>query len=224
MIPARSGSKRIPNKNIRPLLGKPAISYAIELAKKVELFDHIFVSTDSEEIAEVAVKLGAEVPFLRPEILSNDYATTLQVMGFTVDSLLPTIPNLDFACCIYPVTPLLEAKRVQEGFDLINSKDLDYVFAAAENNFNPKRSFQLNGQYPVAQFENNHEFSRTQDLDPFFSDAGQFYWGRTDAWQRRASILAGKSAVIRLRKWEVVDVDSEEDWDLAQILLSYRLK
>ncbi len=224
VIPARSGSKRIPNKNVKPLLNKPAISYAIELAKRVDLFDHIFVSTDSEEIAELSINLGAEVPFLRPETLSDDYATTLQVMGFTVESLLSTIPKFDFACCLYPVTPLLEARRVREGFDLISTKELDYVFAVAENNFNPSRSFQLNEQNQVVKFREKDEFTRTQDLAPFFNDAGQFYWGRTEAWKKQSNILGGKSAVIRLRKWEVVDVDSQEDWELAEMLLSYRLQ
>ena len=224
VIPARAGSRRIPNKNIKPLLGKPAISYAIELAKKVEVFDHIFVSTDSQEIASLAINLGAEVPGLRPEILSNDFATTLQVMGFTIDELLQTIPNLDFVCCIYPVTPLLEPKRILEGFELIKSRDLDYVFSVAENNFNPKRSFQIAEYDLVEKFEKNYEFSRTQDLIPYFNDAGQFYWGKSDAWRRRATILGGNSAVIKLGKWEVVDVDTQEDWDLMETLLSYRLK
>jgi pseudaminic acid cytidylyltransferase len=219
VIPARAGSKRIPNKNIFPLLNKPAIVYAIQTAIRSELFSEVFVSTDSPEIASVAQSFGATVGNLRQPELSDDHATTIEVISGFIESTLPPLGYPDFICCIYPVTPLLTAQRLQEGFNLLLQYPSEFIFAALPTNSSPERNFRVDKDLKtIGEQESNLE-ARTQDLEQYFQDAGQFYWGSTESWLNRKSILGADCRAVKLKKYEVIDVDEIEDMNLIEALM-----
>ena len=222
IIPARAGSKRIPNKNIKPIGGIPALSLAIRTAQESELFNQIYVSTDSPEIADLAKKCGALVPFLREPKLSDDHTSTVSVIGNFVALMDSEFKDIQNVCCIYPVTPLLKAKRLIEGYEHLVSRDLDYVFAAKSHESNILRSFELDLTSRPIMVSASNELTRSQDLTKLYHDAGQFYWGTKDAWANQAPILSGNSSVILLGKWEAIDVDSLEDWNIVEELLKLR--
>ncbi len=219
VIPARAGSKRIPNKNIFPLLNKPAIGYAIQTAIRSELFSEVFVSTDSPEIASVAQSFGATVRNLREPELSDDYATTIEVISGFIESTLRPLDYPDFICCIYPVTPLLTTQRLQEGFNLLLQYPSEFIFAALPTNSSPERNFRVDTDFKtIGRKESNLE-ARTQDLQQYFQDAGQFYWGSTESWLSRNSILGADCRAVKLKKYEVIDVDEIEDMNLIEALM-----
>jgi N-acylneuraminate cytidylyltransferase len=219
VIPARAGSKRIPNKNIFPLLDKPAISYAIQTAIRSELFSEVFVSTDSAEIASVAQSFGATVGNLREPELSDDHATTIEVISGFIKSTLQPLDDPDFICCIYPVTPLLTTQRLQEGFNLLLQHPSEFIFAALPTNSSPERNFRVDKDLKkIGEKESNLE-KRTQDLQQYFQDAGQFYWGSTESWLNRKSILGADCRAVKLKKYEVIDVDEIEDMNLIEALM-----
>jgi N-acylneuraminate cytidylyltransferase len=219
VIPARAGSKRIPNKNIFPLLNKPAIAYAIQTAIRSELFSEVFVSTDSPEIASVAQSFGATVGNLRQPELSDDHATTIEVISGFIESTLQPLGYPDFICCIYPVTPLLTAQRLQEGFNLLLQYPSEFIFAALPTNSSPERNFRVDKDLKtIGEQESNLE-ARTQDLEQYFQDAGQFYWGSKESWLNRKSILGADCRAVKLKKYEVIDVDEIEDMNLIEALM-----
>ena len=220
VIPARGGSKRIPRKNIKEFNGKPAISYAIKAAIESKVFSEVIVSTDDKEIAEYSISQGANIPWLRSEELSNDLATTLQVMQDAVLKL--DSDNLDNVCCIYPVTPLLRPKYISEGLRVLNSGDWNYVFSAIKNDSNPQRFFTLNSSNSVSMLLPEFELTRTQDLLQTFYDAGQFYWGKKSAWLEKRPIFDSLSTIIEMSKEDAVDIDTFSHWKLAEDLYSAR--
>ena len=222
IIPARAGSKRIPNKNIKHFAGVPALSLAIRTAQESGLFTHIYVSTDSPEIAGIATKCGALIPFLREANLSDDYAGTVSVIGDFVLRMESEFKNVENICCIYPVTPLLKPIRLIEGYKQLVSRDLDYVFAAKSEESSLLRSFELGLDYQPIMVSVSHELTRSQDIKKLYHDAGQFYWGTKSAWAKHAPILSGKSSVVLLGKWEAIDVDTLEDWNIVEELLTLR--
>ncbi len=219
VIPARGGSKRIPRKNIKPLGGKPAIAYPIELALKSGIFEKVIVSTDDPEIAEVSRFYGAETPFVRSAELSNDFTVTVDVIADAIQKLLSNDEKFDYVCCIYPVTPLLSTNRVKQAFKILESGMWDYVFPAIEFPSPIERGFKkrVTGQieFSHAEFVN----TRTQDLEKTFHDAGQFYFGKCQAWLEKRPILTGNSTFIELVKNETLDIDDLEDWFLVEKLL-----
>ena len=219
IIPARAGSKRIPDKNIFPILGKPAIAYAISTAFNSGLFSNIFVSTDSPEIARISESYGATVGRLRDSDLSGDHSTTIEVIsGFINSELKPqTYPN--YICCIYQVTPLLTPERLQEGFSSVIQNSGSFILAAVPAISHPYRSFQINNQLEPIFENSSYTETRTQDLGHYFQDAGQFYWASTSLWLSQESILGANCKAIRLNKYEVIDVDDIEDMKLVEILL-----
>jgi pseudaminic acid cytidylyltransferase len=219
IIPARAGSKRIPDKNIFPILNKPAISYAIQTALRSELFSEVYVSTDSPVIASVAQSFGATVGDLREPKLSDDHATTIEVISGYVESYLRPLEYPDFICCIYPVTPLLTTERLHEGFNLVLQHPSEFVFAALPTNSSPERSFQVDADLKTTLVQVNNADARTQDLHHYYQDAGQFYWGSTKSWIEKKSILGSKCRVVRLNKYEVIDVDDIEDMNLLETLM-----
>lgn len=222
IIPARAGSKRIPNKNIKLIGGVPALALAIKTAQESELFSDIYVSTDSPEIANIAKRSGAIVPYLRETDLSDDYASTVSVIGDFVLRMKTEFKHVENVCCIYPVTPLLKPQRLIEGYQHLTSQNVDYVFAAKGHETSLLRSFELNMDLQPVMVSVSHEFTRSQDLVKLFHDAGQFYWGTKAAWANQAPILSGKSSVILLGKWEAIDVDNLEDWNFVEELLTLR--
>ncbi len=219
VIPARAGSKRIPDKNIFPIMNKPAISYAIQTALKSELFSEVFVSTDSPVIASVAQSFGATVGNLRKPNLADDHATTIEVISGFVKSNLKPSKYPTFICCIYPVTPLLTIERLHEGFNLVLQHPSEFVFAALPTNSSPARSFRIGSGLKAILEQVNNSDTRTQDLHQYYQDAGQFYWGSTESWIKNKSILGTECRAVKLNKYEVIDVDDIEDITMLETLM-----
>jgi N-acylneuraminate cytidylyltransferase len=220
IIPARGGSKRIPRKNIKVFHGKPMIAYSIEAAKKSGCFDRIIVSTDDQEIADIALKYGAEVPFLRPADIANDYATTMDVMEHAIQFLAKQEINPEFICCIYATAPFILADDLCKGLEILNESKVEYVFSATSFPFPIQRAIKLTKQGDVKMFSEQYADTRSQDLIEAYHDAGQFYWGRTSAFIARKAIFAEHSKVVLLPRKRVQDIDTVEDWELAEALFS----
>jgi pseudaminic acid cytidylyltransferase len=221
IIPARGGSKRIPRKNIKEFGGKPMIAWAITTAKESGLFDHIIVSTDDEEIADIGRKWGAETPFIRPVELADDITPTVPVVAHAVKSCFANGWEVEYACCIYPCVPFLQVGDLVDAFDLAQKKDVSFVYPVTEYAPPIQRAMR---QLPSGQMQflsPEFELTRTQDLEKSYHDAGQFYWGKASAWlQHKRMHTDGLGMVIP--NWRVVDVDSMDDWKLAENIFKAR--
>jgi len=220
VIPARGGSKRIPHKNIKTFYGKPMIAWSIEIAKKSGLFDSVIVSTDDSDIADIAKKYGAEVPFVRPDILSNDYAGTTEVVAHAVDWLLNRglTLDLDFVCCIYPTAPFIQIDDLQKGLKIIESNDWNYVFAATDFTAPIFRAFKQTLEDGIEMFFPDYFDKRSQDIPVALHDAGQFYWGRPKAWLEKECIFDCNSTPVIIPRWRVQDIDTQDDWLRAELI------
>jgi N-acylneuraminate cytidylyltransferase len=218
VIPARGGSKRIPRKNIKNFCGKPMIAWSIEAAKASALFDRIFVSTDDAEIADIAKQWGAEVPFMRPAELSNDYAGTTEVIAHATQWALDQGFELDAVCCIYATTPFIQADDLKRGLTALESGDWAYAFTATDFAAPIFRSFKQNAEGGIEMFYPEHFSTRSQDLPTVLHDAGQFYWGRPSAWIEGKRIFDRHSTTVMIPRWRVQDIDTQEDWERAEIL------
>lgn len=218
VIPARGGSKRIPRKNIKPFCGKPMIVWSIEAAKASGCFDRVVVSTDDEEIAEVAKEYGAEVPFIRPPELSDDYAGTLPVIRHAVDWLQQNGEPVDYACCIYATAPFICAENLEQGWELIQKEAISYAFSVTSYAFPIQRAIRITESGRVAMFNPEHFSTRSQDLEEAWHDAGQFYWGNAQAWLNEQAIFAENSMPVKLPRHRVQDIDTPEDWARAEWL------
>jgi pseudaminic acid cytidylyltransferase len=217
VIPARGGSKRIPRKNIKVFGDKPMIAYAITAAKKSGLFDRIVVSTDDSEIAKIAKEWGAETPFVRPVELADDYTATVPVISHAIQECEVLGWQIDYVCCIYPAVPFLKIEDLQGAYKQIESSDSDYCFPVTEFPSAIQRALKRNMCGSMQPFYPEFELIRTQDLDAAFYDAGQFYWGKKDAWFSNPRVhISGLGFVIP--NWRVVDIDTPEDWDRAERL------
>ena len=218
VIPARSGSKRLPGKNIKNFDGKPMIVHAINGAKKSKIFDHIIVSTDDEEIAAIARKWGAKTPFLRPKRLADDYTPTAPVISHAVTECLALGWSIDYVCCIYPCVPLIQAKDIKLALDLLqNHASAAYSFPITEFPSMIQRALRLNSLGHTLPFYTDFELTRTQDLEKAFYDAGLFYWGKPEAWLNNDKIHSC-GAGLEIPNWRVVDVDTLGDWKRAELM------
>jgi N-acylneuraminate cytidylyltransferase len=218
VIPARGGSKRIPRKNIKPFSGKPMIAWSIEAAKSSGLFERIIVSTDDEEIADVARSWGAEVPFMRPAELSNDYAATTAVIAHAAQWVLDQGLDVTAVCCIYATAPFVRTNDLKRGWDALNSGDWDYAFTVTDFAAPIFRSFKQTPEGGVEMFFPEHFSTRSQDLPTALHDAGQFYWGRPAAWLEDRRIFDRRSVPVIIPRWRVQDIDTPNDWARAEIL------
>ncbi|PKF51594.1 pseudaminic acid cytidylyltransferase [Enterovibrio nigricans] len=219
IIPARGGSKRIPGKNLKSFIGRPIIAYAIDVAKKCALFDRIIVSTDDNEIAAIANELGAEVPFIRPASISDDHATTLDVIKHAIEWLqADKCQTIEAVCCLYATVPFTRAMDLVEGLALLESHDTQYTFAATRFSFPIQRSIRLNSDENVEMFWPEHFSTRSQDLEPAYHDAGMFYWGRPDTFLAGLPIFAPHSKVVQIPHYRVQDIDEPDDWIRAEML------
>lgn len=218
IIPARGGSKRIPRKNIKNFHGKPLIAYSIEAARKSNCFDRIIVSTDDLEIAEIAKSYGAEVPFLRPEEIADDFATTLDVMKHAVSWCQKNEMCVVNVCCIYATAPFLLPQYIQQGLKSLTTNSVKYAFSATSFPFPIQRAIKLGQNDQVNMFQPEHLNTRSQDLEEAYHDAGQFYWGTAEAFLEKAAFFAGHSIAIKLPRKRVQDIDTPEDWELAELL------
>ena len=182
IIPARGGSKRIPRKNIRDFNGRPMIGWTIAAARDSCLFDHIFVSTDDDEIAAIARAEGAEAPFMRPAALADDHTPTRPVVNHAIEAATALYGKPDYVCCLYATAPFMRASDLATGFDLLQSSGADFAFSVTSFAFPIQRALRLLPSGRVDMFAPEHAMTRSQDLEEAWHDAGQFYWGRTDAF------------------------------------------
>jgi len=217
IIPARGGSERIPRKNIKDFFGKPLIAYSIQAAIDSKLFDKIIVSTDDEEIAGIVRKYGAEVPFMRPGELSDDFTATGEVVEHTLKYLSDKHEHYDYCCTIYATAPLLEFKYLIEGLEKLQKSDAINAFSATSMPFPIQRTFKLNSSGRCEMFTPEYYLTRSQDLEEAYQDAGQFYW--TKLKQTSDEIMFGKDSVpIILPRYLVQDIDTLQDWQRAEIM------
>jgi pseudaminic acid cytidylyltransferase len=219
IIPARGGSKRIPRKNIKEFCGEPIIAYAITAAKQSGLFEHVVVSTDDQEIMEIARKLGAETPFIRPVELSDDQSPTVPVIAHAIGACLSLGWVIKHACCIYPCVPFVQVEDIKSTFRLLQSSQADYCFPVAEFPSAIQRSLRRLDDGSMQPFYPQFEMTRTQDLEPAYYDAGQFYWGKSFAWLNHVKIHSGGIG-FPIPHWRVVDIDTPDDWRRAEILFN----
>jgi N-acylneuraminate cytidylyltransferase len=218
VIPARGGSKRIPRKNIKPFCGKPMIAWSITAAEESGLFDRIIVSTDDAEISEVAKAWGAETPFVRPPELSNDIAGTTEVIAHATQWALNAGLKPDAVCCIYATAPLIQAEDLKKGLGVLESGNWDYAFSVTEFAAPIFRAFKQTADGGIEMFFPEHFATRSQDLPTAFHDAGQFYWGRPDAWINTKKIFSQASASVVIPRSRSQDIDTPEDWEFAELL------
>ena len=220
VIPARGGSKRIPRKNIKHFCGKPMIAWSIEVAKASGLFEHVIASTDDPEVAEVATHWGAEVPFMRPKELANDHATTIPVIAHATQWALDQRYDVAGVCCIYATAPLIQINDLKRGWDALDSGEWDYTFTATDFAAPIFRSFRQTVEGGITMFFPEHFATRSQDLPVALHDAGQFYWGRPAAWLEGRRIFDRRSKPLVIPRWRVQDIDTQDDWERAEILVS----
>lgn len=217
VIPARGGSKRIPRKNIKEFCGKPMIAYSIECAIGSGLFDDVIVSTDDKEIAAVAKQHGASIPFMRPAELADDYSGTIPVVAHAIDVLRGAGVEPAAVCCIYATAPFVRAEDLRQGLLRLELGSWDYVFSATSVGFPIFRAFKHLPSGGVEMFFPEYLDTRSQNLPEAFHDAGQFYWGRSDAWLNHVKIFGRSSSIVELPRWLVQDIDSPADWERAEI-------
>jgi len=216
VIIARGGSKRIPRKNIKLFHGLPIMAYSIKTAIESKLFDRVIISTDDAEIADIAEKFHAEVPFIRSAELSNDHATTIDVMADAVHQL--KLAPQDLVCCIYATAPFLVSDDLLKAFALLNQHNTEVIFSATAFPFPIQRAITLDKKQTVTMLNPEHLTTRSQDLEETFHDAGQFYLATADFFSQQKAIFSNKSKVVILPNYRVVDIDSEEDWKRAELM------
>lgn len=218
IIPARGGSKRIPRKNICIFAGKPIIAYSIKAARQSGLFDRIVVSTDDAEIARVASEWGAEIPFLRPAALADDFSGTNAVVKHAIRWLNDRGDSIDYACCIYPTAPFLQTCYLREGYDKLVASGKSFVFSVTTFRFSIQRAIRINVEGAIEALYPEHIFTRSQDLETAYHDAGQFYWGRADAFLDDVVIYSPASLPVVLPGYLVQDIDTLDDWRRAELM------
>lgn len=222
LIIARGGSKRIPRKNIKPFLGRPMLQRTIEKAKGSGIFDRIYVSTNDSEIKILSENCGATV-LLRSEELSNDYATTTDVMADATERLMQLGANVDdVLVCIYPVTPLLNYEWINQAIASLLHSGSNFVFPAQRFEHPVQRGFLIEEDGKILISDLAPQGARTQDLPNYFHDAGQFYAGKVNSWLNRIPIMSNNSKIIEIPKYEVLDIDDELDWKMAEELFKIR--
>jgi pseudaminic acid cytidylyltransferase len=219
VIPARGGSKRIPRKNIKQFGGIPMIAWSIQAALQSQCFDRLIVSTDDIEIADVARAHGAEVPFMRPSELADDYAGTIPVVAHAIEWQNQHGVTATDVCCIYATAPFVRASDLRSGLEILHSAGADYAFSVTSYASPIQRAFRVTAEQRLEMFYPEHFFTRSQDLEEAWHDAAQFYWGLADAWLALKPIFAPYSAPIMIPRERVQDIDTPEDWKVAEMKL-----
>lgn len=215
IITARGGSKRIPRKNVKPFLGKPIIEYSIEAALESGIFDEVMVSTDDEEIAEIAKKAGASVPFYRSEKTSNDYAVTADVLMEVLETYQKLGKEFESVCCIYPTAPFLTADTLKEAMRILQDTGADTVLPVVRFSFPPQRGLVMKGEF-VEPKHPEYQLTRSQDLEPMYHDCGQFYCLRTASFMKEKRVIMTKTAPYLQSEDRVQDIDTLEDFAMAE--------
>ncbi len=217
IIPARAGSKRIKNKNIKVFIDKPIIAYSIEAAKKTKIFDRILVTTDSEEIAEIAKSYGAIAPFIRPPNLADDYTKTIDVIIHSLQECIKLGWSISYVCCIYPCNPFLNENDIIATFEKISSIKEGFVYPVSLYPHPIQRAMRQLGNGSMQLINPIYETYRTQDLEKLYHDVGQFYWGSLNTWLTSKKIHSN-GVGYPIPKWKSVDIDNNEDWMKAEYL------
>lgn len=220
IIPARGGSKRILRKNIKPFLGKPIIAYSIEAALKSNLFKEVMVSTDDEEIAEIAVSFGAKVPFLRSNDNANDFAVLSDVINEVNTNYNLKNKRFENICCILPTAPFITPNKIKEAYTKLITESYDSVFPIIEFSFPIQRSLKVKDT-KVEMVWSEHLNTRSQDLEPRYHDSGQFYWLKVSSFLEERKLFTLNSGAIIISQLHAQDIDTETDWKLAE--LKYKL-
>ena len=220
IIPARGGSKRIPRKNIIDFNGKPMIAWSIAAALGSGVFEHVIVSTDDPEIAEVSRDHGAQTPFMRDASLSGDFTTTAEVV---IDAL-QYYPEAETACCLYPTAPLVNADDLGKAHAMLVNQDADCVLTVTAYDFHPLRAFKCSETGKLSFNWPEHELTRSQDLPNLVHDAGMFYFLKTKSLMNSGKIINAKTVGLELSRRQAVDIDTPEDLEIAKILHQQQLK
>jgi pseudaminic acid cytidylyltransferase len=218
VIPARGGSKRIPRKNIKEFNGKPIIAYSIEAALKSNCFDQVIVSTDDDEIAEVAKKYGAQVPFLRPGELSNDYAGTIPVIKHAIEWMEDNKNSVENVCCLYATAPFIRPQIISQAYQQLNNSKVGYCFSVTSFVFPIQRAIKIVEKNKVSMFYPEYFNTRSQDLEEAYHDAGQFYWGKAQAFKDELPVFTEVATPYILPRYLVQDIDTPEDWIRAEAM------
>ncbi|NVO03008.1 MAG: pseudaminic acid cytidylyltransferase [Bacteroidetes bacterium] len=216
IIPARGGSKRIPQKNIKAFLGKPIISYSILTAIESNIFDEIMVSTDDNALAEIAVEYGGSVPFMRSEKNANDHAHIADVISEVLDCYKGIGKEFDYFCVIFATAPFITAERLKQGFELMVKKGFDSVFPVLKYSYPIQRALKIEGEKLSMINPENYE-KRSQDLPSSFHDSGQFYWMSVKEFNLQKTLFSKNAGAIILSEMEVQDIDTPEDWEIAEL-------
>ena len=222
MITARGGSKRIPRKNIREFCGKPILAYSIEAALQSGVFDEVMISTEDDEIAEIAQRYGAAFPFRRSEETAGDHAVTIDVMAEVIKKYRELGKDPESVCCIYPTAPFVTAEKLRKADALFKESGADAVIPVVRFSFPPQRCFYIDESFLKYKWK-EHEFSRSQDLEPWYHDAGQFYFIKTQAMLDQHTLVPAKTAPLIMDEMEVQDIDTMDDWEIAEIKYRHML-
>lgn len=216
IITARGGSKRIPRKNIKEFLGKPILAYSIQAALDSRLFDTVMVSTDDEEIAEIARSYGAEVPFYRSAETANDYATTNDVLLEVLAEYEKRGAYFEVGCCIYPTAPFVTAQKLEDAMAQFMASDADSMIPVVPFSYPPKRGMVIRDGKLIFEYPQYLD-ARSQDLEANYHDVGQFYFFRTKAYQRNRKLMVGNILPYVVSEMEVQDIDNLTDWEIAEL-------
>jgi len=216
IITARGGSKRIPKKNIKEFCGKPIICYSIEAAVNSGAFEEVMVSTDDTEIAEISIKYGAKVPFMRSKETSGDYSVTADVIKEVLLKYQESNSIFDYFCCIYPTAPFVTAERLKDAMGLLISSNADSLLPVVKYSFPPQRSVVIKDGLAVMKWPENMN-TRSQDLEAFYHDSGQFYVMKSSVFMERNKLITDKTIPLILPETEVQDIDTLDDWAIAEM-------
>lgn len=223
VITARGGSKRIPRKNIREFLGKPIISYSIEAALNSGVFDEVMVSTEDEEIKQIAEQAGAKVPFMRSKEAADDMAMTHEVVLEVLEEYRKRGQEFDYVCCIYPTAPFITAKKLSDSKKMLEDTNADGVIPVVAFSFPPQRCFVMEEGKVKFKWPENR-LVRSQDLDKWYHDCGQYYFMRVSSFEKTKNLIMDNTLPIVVDEMEVQDIDNFEDWELAELKYRFLLE
>jgi len=221
IIPARSGSKRIKNKNIKKFNGKPMIQYSIEAALKSGCFSKVIVTTDSIKIKRISEKCGAFVPFIRPKSLSGDKTSLRPVIIHTLKYLKNIESLTKYTCYITATAPFIQSKDLRKSFELIKKNNVNYVFSVSTFDYPIQRALKINKNKRVEMVNRKYRNYRSQDLEEYYHDAGQFYWGKTTSILNNIKTFGKSSIPYLIKRWRCIDIDTKEDWKQAELMSRY---
>ncbi len=221
IIPARGGSKRIPRKNVKPFLGKPILAYGIEAALHSELFETVMISTDDQEIGDIARLYGADFPFFRSQKNAGDTAGTVDVLLEVLDQYEQKGKTFEYGCCIYPTAPFITPEKLKAAFQWLKQGAFDSVFPVLKFSYPIQRALRIKSDERIEMMQPENLNRRSQELEPAYHDSGQFYFFKTSVLRTQGRLWTGNTGAIVLSEMEAHDIDHEEDWAVAEF--KYRI-